>query len=295
MPTRTMNDHLTLKKPSELLVDLLFTRTAPRYDQTKYLVVEGSADREVFEKFVQEPWVVRAIWETSLQQEIAVDFGKSGGKGKYAVIDFAKQAAVRKLDNITHAVVDRDFEIIKRKQLKNLSYTDKRDLEATIASTDAFRHFYSHYIKKFSSKVSSVRSADALRQKVFKMSSQVGRLRFLNQRKGWSLKFKGIDFGRVVCKTKCEIKISEVWRLLIENRPEHSCFGTCLKGPKAWIKTVRGRDENFSNGHDFCHVLAAILDGDVEGKLRGCFRKKDLLRTRLGKKLRKRKIISGYV
>jgi hypothetical protein len=281
-------------RPFETAAEYLLASNVTR-PQEKLVVVEGVSDRDVFVSFVEAPWTVLAIGDMVKPRD-----GDGGARGR--VIAFAKTAKDQNLENFTHAIVDRDFVKFDEnlKNLKNLSFTDKRDLESTIASTKAFDRFLNIYIQKSSSTASSTQSLDILRKKVFHISSQLGRIRLLSSLEGWSLPFNKIEYSQVICTKRYRVKIFKIWQFLTKNlRPNDRFLKVSLKCLKQYIADTKGCDADFSRGHDLCGFLAAFpecpMNWDsitVERELRISFQKRDFLTTELGKRLLKRKIIT---
>jgi hypothetical protein len=303
MPTTAMNNGLT-QEPSEVLVELLMTRIPPGFTRTKFLVVEGPSDRQVFERFVQKPWVVRAIGDEELQREVDVDFGAIEGNSgaRRRVIAFARHARDRTLENITHAVVDRDFEATEPPAGENLSCTDKRDLETTIASTDAFALFFKEVNIENCTARFGFNSPSELREKLFNLSAQIGKIRSLKNTEHWDLDFKKIDYFESICFRRLKVKIFKVWRCIATQRVNYPS----LKDLKALLRRFKHEDVEISQGHDLCGFAAALLKicrqkktgdcspwnrNEIEALLRGVFQKEHLLKTRLGEHLLERKVI----
>lgn len=303
-----MDNGLT-QKPFEVLNELAITQGVPGLEQTRYLVVEGTTDRQVFKKFVQKPWVVRAIGDEELRDDLDFNFDrdypkKNETKGRYRVIKFAEYAKYKNQQDITQAIIDRDFDQTNLPSLENLSCTDKRDLEATIASTAAFDLFFKTLKNKVNIDNRWLENPNDLRAKLFNLSAQIGKIRLLRNIWGWQLTFRNIKYDEILYLRSGEfqVNICKVWRCVVAQSTRYPS----LKKLKRLMYDIKDPDEEISQGHDFCGFAAALLkifverdthghrqleQEKIEAFLREAFRKEDLLKTDLGKHLCERKVI----
>lgn len=284
-----------------------FKMTSSVEPKIKFLIVEGDSDRLTYSQFVKQPWELRVADE------------RWPGNGQYRkAVTFARNMPEAFRSQI-HVLVDQDFELTilgeKAFRSDHLSYTDKNDLETTIASTQAFEVFIGLCFdeKSFWGFLNKhgIKNTEELCEKLFHWSAKIGKIRFSSRLLNLNISFKNPapNYEALLDLENLRVSNRAVWGWLLN---AGDGIIPKLRRDRSMLQALRRphynqlENHHFTQGHDFCGFLAALGKKfvkapasnlsvwdrfTVETCLLACVKLEHLWGTRMGETLQRRSII----
>jgi hypothetical protein len=232
-----------LRGPDGIANALLFKRRYPGNEQLTFLLVEGDTDKRLYENFTDKKGCA-----------IHIAYSKSTALDTLTILEQSKVAGIL-------AIVDADFDILDGKNhlSPNVFLTDAHDAESTIIQSPALEKLLSEFGSEPKIEEIKRRTGKDIRALLLDGSKTIGYARWISLRKGFALKFEGLDLHK--CFDRHTFMIDEMKALdHIRNKSQQLHISAKqIQADIAEIQSDRHDVWHVCCGHDLTMVLSLGL------------------------------------
>lgn len=229
--------------PTEVVTEIMMSR-----EGRPWLAVEGFSDEILF----------RSRKFTNLVK-IVVGYGWEG------VRDIILEHSKVKSDAVVVGLMDRDYRDHHGCQLtiEKIVFTDMRDVENMMFNSSALGRVISEYasIHKIPSNTNGSVDLPRMREKIYSVAVQLGKLRIYCESKNYEISFKDIDHKKFICDRMLSIDTTNLLRHVNgKNVGKRSLVQADWETAQglSWPGNL-GQAEFLANGHDVMAIMSVAL------------------------------------
>ena len=205
------------------------------------LLLEGRTDALIFERFIDK--------ETCF---VTISHSKDNSIGALDLLEDEGFEGIL-------CIVDADFDRLDENiyDLDNLVVTEFHDMEIVIFMSRALEVFLLNRAEADKLAGQEKATGKDIRQRILESASELGYCRWANERRGWDLNFKDLDF--VFIDELSLISLPRIYRTVSENSPGATCNENQLQEEVAFLKTRSQDLQQICCGHDVATILGISL------------------------------------